>query len=110
MQRKPLYTTGGNIHGYEGTTTVENNTKIPQEIKMERPYHAAVTLGGQPQDREGSPRVTYTTTFIYTLFTIGKAQEKEGIHWEEDEMAAGIMLSEISRTEGGQTQPGVTYV
>lgn len=58
VERKPLYT-GGNIHGYEGTTTVENNTKIPQEIKMDRPYHAAVTLGGQPQDRVKSPRVIY---------------------------------------------------
>lgn len=77
---------------------------------MGRPYHAAIALGGQPQEKEESHRVNCTTMFIYTLFTTAKVEEKEGIHLGEDETAEGIMLREISRTEGGQTQPGVTYV
>lgn len=51
-----------------GTTTVENNTKIPQEIKMERPYHALVTLGRQPQERKDNKELCVLLLCSYTHY------------------------------------------
>lgn len=99
---------------YMGTTTVEHNTKIPQRLKWN--YHTMQQSPWADGHRKGkiskSFICTTTTMFIYTLFTIsqgiGKGRNSKGRNsWNGP---GHYVPSEISQTEGGQTQLGVTDI
>lgn len=54
---------------------MEKNIKFPQEIKIELPYHAAITSGHICKGKNYL-RDICTPIFIANLFTIAKVQKK----------------------------------
>ena len=55
---------------YIDTATMVNSMELPQNLKIELPYHPAIPLLGIYPEETIIQKESYTTIFIATLFTI----------------------------------------